>query len=229
MDSSPLDPSEIARLLDAREPQAAAEAAVEIAVGLFEADAAALWWRGDEGVRLVARAPTVARPTPMGDRTMPELLQLGDIGVATFLTRDEAPAGVAGWMDEHDLAAMSIMPMRLDDVGDWLFALSWQTAPDGLPPEESVARFADRVELILLRAMERKWREESALELADNVAQALVLGRTLFEMDDPEGGRQALDRALEHTQRIMSRLRHEDPHAQMVRMYPASLAADEEE
>lgn len=196
MDGSDLDRDALERALEASEPQAVADAAVQLAAALFEADVASLWWyREDLEPRMVARSP-------------------------------------GGW-SERGLGSVHRAEFRVDDLGRWELQLGWRhDPPRGNVPTEAVQRFVSQLDTTLLRATERKLREESHLELADNVAQSLVVAKALLEMADLEGAHRAVDRALEHTKDVMARLQRDNPQVAFVRLYPSSVEAfaiDEEE
>lgn len=196
LDRDALERDALERALDASEPQAVADAAVQLASALFETEVASLWWyRDDLEPRMVTREPP-------------------------------------DW-DDRELGSVHRARFRVDDLGRWELKLGWLGEPPrGEVPAEAVQRFVSQLDTTLLRATERKMREESHLELADNVAQSLVVAKTLLEMDDVEGARRAMDRALEHTKDVMARLQRDNPQVAFVRLYPSSVEAfalDEEE
>lgn len=225
MDLSAANRDEIVRALDGREPQAVAETAVELVVGLFQADVAALWWfLEDVGARLVARTPPLDRKR-VRPAESPPVAAFSPMDEPRFVRRGEVTPSVASFMDAHDLDAAFLLPFRVDDLGRWLLSLGWCEPPDEEPPIDVAALngFTARLEATLLRATERKLRDESHLELADNVAQALVVANTLHEMGDPEAANRAVIRALDHTKAVMARLHRDNPSETFVRLYPSSV------
>lgn len=207
-----------------------AQAMVELVAGVLQTDAASLWWYDDEGAYLVARFPEDRAPAVKWFAEMPEVGASIKAGECRLYERAEATGSVRAWMQTAGVAVSLRIPVEAPEVARHFMGLSWSTE-DHPPVAEILAtarRFADHIALSLARIVAHRLRVESALELSDNVAQALTVARTSLAIGDEETAMRAMAQAFEHTQRIMARLLRGDPANNLQRLYPSAVEATRE-
>jgi hypothetical protein len=201
-----------------------AQPLLEVAAGVVQSDAASVWRFDDEGVHLVARFPADRTPT-VEVFTAPEIARSIRAAENRFYVRDDEPDPVRAWMQENGLAVSLRLPVETPEVQRHFLGLSWETADH--PPIETLLptarRFADHIALALARIAGRRVRHESALELSDNVAQALVIAKSSLHLEEHAVAEQAIDRALAETRRIMGQLMDDDPRGNQRRLYPSDV------
>ncbi|MBW3658905.1 MAG: hypothetical protein KY457_09725 [Actinobacteria bacterium] len=201
--------------------RATAQSLVEMAAAALETDAASLWWFDQEQALLVARYPEDRMPTIKVFADMPEVAESIRAGETQLYVRSESTGTVREWMEQAGIAVSLRLPVEGSVVSRHFLGLSWETEEH--PPVDTILptarRLANHIALALTRIVARRVQYESALELSDNVAQALVIARTALEMGQLDTAKQAIDRAFAETQRIMGRLSRDDDTGTLRRMY----------
>ncbi|MBW3618627.1 MAG: hypothetical protein KY461_00130 [Actinobacteria bacterium] len=209
--------------------QATAASLVEMTAGVLQTDAASLWWYDDHQAYLVARYPEDRMPTLKVFADMPEVGASIRAAETQLYVRDEATGAVREWMERAGIAVSLRLPVESAEVARHFLGLSWSGTEH--PPVASLLptarRLANHISLALTRIVASRIQFESALELSDNVAQALVIAKASLQMDRPDDAARAIDRALYETQRIMTHLIRDDDTGNLRRLYPANtMGAD---
>jgi hypothetical protein len=198
---------------------------VEIAAGVMQTDAASLWRYEEHAAVLVARHPEGRMPSVLDFSQMPEVAQSIKAQETQLYVRSEADGTVRDWMEGADITVSLRLPVAAPEVPQHFIGLSWAT--DDHPAIESLLptaqRVADQIALALTRLAAERLRVESALELSDNVAQALVIAKSSLHLDRQQDAERAIDRAIDETRRIMLRLMRDDPSASLRRLYPSDV------
>jgi hypothetical protein len=211
-----------------RDVHATAQSLVEVAAGVMQTDAASLWRYDDDGAYLVARFPEDRMPTVKVFSEMPDLAASITAGETQLYVRDQSTGVVREWMETAGIAVSLRLPVESSQVERHFLGLSWER--DDHPPVESLLptarRLADHVAVALSRLTAERSRVESALELSDNVAQALTIAKASLHMGDQQVAEQAIERALDETQRIMARLMPDGRTADACRLYPSDVLGE---
>lgn len=213
-----------------RQVRDTAQALVEIVAGVMQTDAASLWSYDDHEARLVARFPPHRMPEVKVFADMPEVgASIRDEETELYV-RSEETGPVREWMEQAGIAVSLRLPVGSPEVPNHFLGLSWET--EDHPPVTALLptaqRLAQHVALALSRLTSQRRRIESALELADNVAQALVVAKGSLHLGRQDDAEQAIERALSETARIMGRLLRADQTGDLRRLYPSDVmgAAD---
>lgn len=205
--------------------RATAQSLVEMTAAVMETDAASLWWYDDHHAYLVARFPEDRMPTTKIFADMPEVAASIRAGETQLYVREDETGAVREWMEQAGTAVSLRLPVESPEVPRHFLGLSWETTDH--PPVDQLLptarRFANHIALALTRIVSSRVQLESALELSDNVAQALVIAKAALEMEEHDVVAQALDRAIGETQRIMGRLVRDDDTANLRRLYPSDV------
>lgn len=208
---------------DGRQLRLTAQTLIELTAGVMQADAASLWWYDDDGAYLVARFPEDRMPTTEVFADMPEVGASIRADETRLYERAAATGLVREWMEAADIAVSLRLPVERAEVPRHFLSLSWagedHPAVDRLLP--TARRFAEHIALTLARVLRDHVRVESALELSDNVAQALTIARASLDLGEVAQAERAIDRAFGHTQRMMTRLLRDDPASDYHRLYPS--------
>lgn len=225
--TSSLDVAQLYR--DGHDPQVrlTAQALIELLAGVLETDAASLWWYDDDAAYLVARFPEDRAPAVKRFADMPEVGISIRAGECRVYERSQQTGATRAWMERAGVAVSLRVPVQAAEVPRHFIGLSW-ASEDHPPIDQIVAtarRFADHIALSLVRIVGHRVRVESALELSDNVAQALTVAQTSLAVGDTETAEQAVAQAFDHTQRIMGRLLRDDPASNLNRLYPSTVQA----
>lgn len=201
--------------------RATAQSLVEMAAAALETDAASLWCFDQAQALLVARHPEDRMPTIKVFADMPEVGASIRAGETQLYVRAGSDGAVREWMEQAGIAVSLRLPVEGSAVSRHFLGLSWES--EDHPPVDTLLptarRIANHIALALTRVVDRRLQYESALELSDNVAQALVIARTSLEMGRLDTATQAIDRAFAETQRIMGRLSRDDDTGALRRMY----------
>lgn len=204
--------------------RATAQSLVQMIAGVMETDAASLWWYDDEQAYLVARFPEDRMPTRKVFADMPHVGASIQAAETELYVRDRSTGAVRAWMEQAGVAVSLRLPVESAEVPRHFLGLSWETSEH--PPLDTLLptarRLANHIALALTRIVASRIQFESALELSDNVAQALVIAKASLQMERPEDAERAIDRALDQIQRIMTRLVRDDDTGNLRRLYPAN-------
>lgn len=150
-------------------------------------------------------------------------------GETGLYVRRDATGTVRQWMEDAGVEVSLRIPVETEEVPRHFLGLSWET-PDHPPLETllpTARRFGEHIALALTRLVAKKLQVESALELSDNVAQALVLALSSLQFGDYEEAEAAISRAFEETQRIMGRLVRNDTTGNLRRLYASGTRNEE--
>lgn len=211
-----------------RDVHATALSLVEVAAGVMQTDAASLWSYDDDEAHLVARFPEDRMPTVKVFADMPDVARSIKAGETQLYVRAESTGVVREWMENAGIAVSLRLPVASAEVQRHFLGLSWER--DDHPPIESLLptarRLADHVAGALSRLAAERSRVESALELSDNVAQALTIAKASLHMGDQQVAEQAIERALEETRRIMARLTPGGRTPDACRLYPSDVLGE---
>jgi hypothetical protein len=205
--------------------RAVAQSLVELTAGVMQSAAVSLWWYDEEEAHLIARFPEDRMPSVMDFSQVPEVAASIKAEETQLYVRDEATGLVRDWMEQAGIEVSLRLPVAIPEVERHFLGLSWEAvehpAVDSLLP--TARRFADHIASVLSDAVARGGRVESALELSDNVAQALILAKTYLRLGRQDDAEQALERALDETQRIMGRLLGDHQSGNLRRLYPSNV------
>lgn len=208
-----------------RDVHATAQSLLEVAAGVMQTDAASLWWYDDDEAHLVARFPEDRTPTIKVFAEMPDIARSIKAGETQLYVRAECTGAVREWMEHAGIAVSLRLPVASSQVQQHFLGLSWET--EDHPPIESLLptarRLADHVAVALSRLAAERSRVESALELSDNVAQALTIAQASLHLGDHQVAEQAVERALAETRRIMARLMPDRPTPDAHRLHPSDV------
>lgn len=195
-----------------------ARALVELAAGVLDADAVSLWWHDEDTAYAIARFPAIARQRTLRFADMPDLgenILSHDTGVHRGEDAQRVSSEGAG------ISVCLRLPVELEDVTNHFLNVCWETERD--PVEDGslpvAQRMADHITLTLSHVIARDVTRISALELSDNVVQALSVAHLALEMNDTETARDAIERASHHAHRILHRLLDTDTTTSLRRRY----------
>lgn len=205
--------------------RATSQSLVELAAGVLGTDATSVWHYDDERAYLLARYPQTSVPQQLVFAQMPEVGASILAGETELYQRSEAPDTVREWMELAGIQVSLRLPVAAREVQQHFLGLSWNS-PDH-PPIGSLLpmaqRFADHLALGLRQISAGQARVESALELSDNVAQALVVAKSSLQLGRHDIAENAIDRALEEFQAIMQRLVRDDRTGELRRLHPSDV------
>lgn len=208
-----------------REVRETAQTLIEIVAGVMQTDAASLWHYDDDRATLIARFPPNRMPEVKDFADMPEVGASIKAEETELYVRAESAGAVREWMERAGIAVSLRLPVGSPAAPRHFLGLSWETedhpAIGTLLP--TAQRLAEHMALALARLAAQRRRIESALELTDNVAQALVVAKGSLHLGRHDDAQQAIDRALEETTRIMGRLLREDATGDLSRVYPSDV------
>jgi hypothetical protein len=208
-----------------RQVRETAQTLVEIVAGVMQTDAASLWSYDEHEARLVARFPQHRMPEVKVFADMPEVGASITAEETELYIRSESTGPVREWMEQAGVSVSLRVPVGSPEVHNHFLGLSWES--EDHPPVDALLptarRLAEHIALALTRLAAQRRRIESALELADNVAQALVVAKGSLHLGRHDDAEQAIDRALDETARIMGRLMREDDSGDLSRMYPSDV------
>lgn len=197
-----------------------ARALVELAAGVLDADAVSLWWHDQDTAYAIARFPATARQHALSFADMPDVGE-SILSHDTRVYRREHAQRISS--EGAGIAVCLRLPVELEEVTNHFLNVCWETerdpVEDGLLPVAQ--RMADHITLTLSHVIARDVTRISALELSDNVVQALSVAHLALEMDDTETARDAIERASDHAHRILHRLLDTDTTSSLRRMYAA--------
>lgn len=183
-----------------------AAALVDVACGLFEAEAVSLWQFDDDVVRLLARAAPSGLPVgPLSTEPMEKLIDALSAGEIVEYDRSGAPAGLAESMRVAGLEQAMVVPVR---AGELLLAcaVSWAGECELSPLERfgpMVERFTERAAALVSVSEQRRRADVLHLVMGDDVLQSLLAATLMFDLGDVAEARAHVDAALAGTRRAM--------------------------
>jgi PAS domain S-box-containing protein len=189
---------------------AVATSACEAAQAYFGCDRVSLWRRTDRLPLLVARVPPGAAAGYDVDlAALPHLWdELAPLRPVLVGQGGRAPdAAEATCLTRSRVRTQLRLPISIDNTADAFFALDW-TQPGALASRTlALAQdFATRAAAVLADAWRRDERRQRALEINDNVIQALVRAKGARELGAGDELDRALDEALEATRHVIGHL-----------------------
>lgn len=190
---------------------AVASSACEAAQAYFSCDRVSLWRRTDRLPLLVARVPPGApAPHDVDLAALPhlwdELATLRPVLVGQGGRVPDAAEG--GCLTRSRVRTQLRLPISIDSTADAFFALDW-TQPGAVLASRTLALaqdFAARAADVLADAWRADERRQRALEINDNVIQALVRAKGARELGVADELDRALDEALEATRQVIAHL-----------------------
>lgn len=187
-------------------PAQVARRLCEDARSLFRADVVTLWRRQPGGTALLHQIPE-----PLGPNFTLDLTSAGhDDASPQYVQSPDAArtASERSAMRSRGLAAAMTLPIPTDGARDHSLGLSWFAAPT-LASQTLVAaaqRYADRAGSVLAGALERDQRQSHALQVNDDITNALATARIALDLGDTDAAGRALDHGLEAARALMTEL-----------------------
>lgn len=182
----------------------------------FECDAASVWAIEGDASKLVARDPQPEGQGPGAvvivdvDGAAPGLLGRGEDFISLEGPNLPQPAE-RRFMLERGIGAALRVPIPVPEEPRLVMGLMWDEPKAEAEPGMMAAalKFADQAALVLVLAGRREEGRRRALEINDEIMQALVVAHSALALGYYDKAEEALDASLRSTRRIVADLMDE--------------------